>query len=211
MTTSVENPFKYLVEALNPDDPQQRFYNLSKLGDPRYGKQHLALSHLQLCSAVVEPSDMCLLVWLSERLPFSIRVLLESAVRNCDEFLVKSSDVENILNWKQTQSQNVEVPFRPARVILQDFTYVHPELARSVERFNMHRDKPLTIGAKINILLLETDSIRMNLMLWKLFFLGFSFSANLYCTMKEIPKHCDFMAPAKCETKQQMLRCFLYY
>lgn len=59
-----------------------------------------------------------------DRLPFSIRVLLESAVRNCDEFLVKRSDVESILNWKQTQTQTVEVPFRPARVILQDFTYV---------------------------------------------------------------------------------------
>lgn len=95
MTTGVDNPFQYLVEPLSPDDPQQCFYNLSKLGDPRY-----------------------------ERLPFSIRVLLESAVRNCDEFLIKRSDVENILNWKQTQSQNVEVPFRPARVILQDFTGV---------------------------------------------------------------------------------------
>ncbi len=62
-------------------------------------------------------------VFLSEdQLPFSIRVLLESAVRNCDEFLVKKEDVEKILNWKVTQSQTVEVPFRPARVILQDFT-----------------------------------------------------------------------------------------
>ena len=33
------------------------------------------------------------------KLPYSIRVLLESAIRNCDEFAVKSSDVENILNW----------------------------------------------------------------------------------------------------------------
>lgn len=60
----------------------------------------------------------------SELLPFSIRVLLEAAIRNCDQFLVKASDVENILDWKQTQTQTVEVPFRPARVILQDFTYV---------------------------------------------------------------------------------------
>lgn len=37
---------------------------------------------------------------------------------------MKASDVENILNWKQTQTQTVEVPFRPARVILQDFTCV---------------------------------------------------------------------------------------
>lgn len=58
----------------------------------------------------------------TECLPFSIRVLLESAVRNCDDFLVKTEDVERILNWKQTQTQTVEVPFRPARVILQDFT-----------------------------------------------------------------------------------------
>uniref|UniRef100_A0A8C1YJ00 Cytoplasmic aconitate hydratase n=1 Tax=Cyprinus carpio TaxID=7962 RepID=A0A8C1YJ00_CYPCA len=58
------------------------------------------------------------------QLPFSIRVLLESAVRNCDGFLVKKEDVEKVLNWKVTQSQTVEVPFRPARVILQDFTGV---------------------------------------------------------------------------------------
>ncbi|XP_046904962.1 cytoplasmic aconitate hydratase isoform X2 [Hypomesus transpacificus] len=89
------NPFAHLVEDLDPSHPEHKFYNLSKLGDPRY-----------------------------ERLPFSIRVLLESAVRNCDEFLVKPADVESILNWKQTQSQSVEVPFRPARVILQDFTGV---------------------------------------------------------------------------------------
>lgn len=43
-------------------------------------------------------------------------------MRNCDEFLVKKEDVERILNWKQTQTQAVEVPFKPARVILQDFT-----------------------------------------------------------------------------------------
>ncbi|NXS11232.1 ACOC hydratase, partial [Neodrepanis coruscans] len=57
-------------------------------------------------------------------LPFSIRILLEAAIRNCDEFLVKKGDVENILNWKVMQHKNVEVPFKPARVILQDFTGV---------------------------------------------------------------------------------------
>ncbi|KAJ6669481.1 hypothetical protein lerEdw1_000029 [Lerista edwardsae] len=57
-------------------------------------------------------------------LPFSIRVLLEAAVRNCDEFLVKKGDVENILNWNVMQHKNIEVPFKPARVILQDFTGV---------------------------------------------------------------------------------------
>ena len=55
-------------------------------------------------------------------LPFSVRVLLESAVRNCDEFQVKKSHVEEILNWAEAKDRQVEIPFRPARVILQDFT-----------------------------------------------------------------------------------------
>ncbi|KAG7174448.1 Cytoplasmic aconitate hydratase-like [Homarus americanus] len=61
-----------------------------------------------------------------EQLPFSIRVLLESAVRNCDNFQVKEQDVNNILDWAKQQSdvKGVEVPFKPARVILQDFTGV---------------------------------------------------------------------------------------
>ncbi|XP_030855987.1 cytoplasmic aconitate hydratase isoform X2 [Strongylocentrotus purpuratus] len=59
-----------------------------------------------------------------DRLPYSIRVLLESAIRNCDGFFVKESDVENILNWEQNQNNSVEVPFKPARVIMQDFTGV---------------------------------------------------------------------------------------
>jgi aconitate hydratase len=56
-------------------------------------------------------------------LPYSIRVLLESALRNCDNFSVKQADVEKILNWRETQKLDVEIPFKPARVLLQDFTY----------------------------------------------------------------------------------------
>jgi aconitate hydratase len=53
-----------------------------------------------------------------ESLPYSIRVLLESAVRNCDDFSVKETDVEKILNWVENSQNDVEIPFRPARVIL---------------------------------------------------------------------------------------------
>lgn len=56
------------------------------------------------------------------RLPFSVRVLLESAVRNCDNFQVSESDVQSIVDWEKNQGQGVEIRFRPARVILQDFT-----------------------------------------------------------------------------------------
>ena len=60
--------------------------------------------------------------FLAEKLPFSVRVLLESAVRNCDNFQIFKKDVEALLNWKETQNNSVEFPFRPARTILQDFT-----------------------------------------------------------------------------------------
>jgi len=59
-----------------------------------------------------------------EQLPFSIRVLLECALRKCDNFAFKASDVEKILDWKKTSSQSIEIPFQPSRVILQDFTGV---------------------------------------------------------------------------------------
>lgn len=91
----MKNPFAHLAEPLDPAQPAKRFFNLNKLEDSRYG-----------------------------RLPFSIRVLLEAAIRNCDEFLVKKNDIENILNWNVMQHKNIEVPFKPARVILQDFTGV---------------------------------------------------------------------------------------
>lgn len=58
------------------------------------------------------------------KLPISIRVLLESAVRNCDNFQVKEHDVNNILNWSENQSKGLEIAFKPSRVILQDFTGV---------------------------------------------------------------------------------------
>ncbi|XP_039137936.1 aconitate hydratase, cytoplasmic-like [Dioscorea cayenensis subsp. rotundata] len=59
-----------------------------------------------------------------DRLPYSIRILLESAIRNCDEFQVTGKDVEKILDWENTSPKLVEIPFKPARVLLQDFTGV---------------------------------------------------------------------------------------
>lgn len=59
-----------------------------------------------------------------DTLPFSIRVLLESAVRNCDEFDITSKTVEDIVNWKDNCEKDMEIAFKPARVVLQDFTGV---------------------------------------------------------------------------------------
>ena len=56
-------------------------------------------------------------------LPYSIRVLLEGALRNCDGFLVRDEDVLRIANWQPDGTRD-EIPFLPSRVILQDFTGV---------------------------------------------------------------------------------------
>ena len=58
-----------------------------------------------------------------DALPFSVRVLLEHALRNCDGFLVTEGDVQNIAGW-QPNAERGEIPFIPSRVILQDFTGV---------------------------------------------------------------------------------------
>ena len=58
-------------------------------------------------------------------LPYSIRVLLESALRNRNDFTVTKRDVETILNWKSTSlSEDADIAYMPGRVLLQDFTGV---------------------------------------------------------------------------------------
>jgi aconitate hydratase len=59
-----------------------------------------------------------------DKLPFSIRVLLESVLRNCDGKVVSKEDVENLANYNAASPAKVEIPFKPARVVLQDFTGV---------------------------------------------------------------------------------------
>jgi aconitate hydratase len=58
------------------------------------------------------------------RLPFSIKVLLEAVLRNVDGELVTADDVKNLGAWSAKAPKDVELPFMPARVILQDFTGV---------------------------------------------------------------------------------------
>jgi aconitate hydratase len=58
------------------------------------------------------------------RLPYSIRVLLEAVLRNCDGALITEQDVAALAGWNAASPVGREVPFKPARVILQDFTGV---------------------------------------------------------------------------------------
>ncbi|SEQ90595.1 aconitate hydratase [Nitrosomonas sp. Nm51] len=58
-----------------------------------------------------------------KKLPFSIRILLENALRNQDGFLVTGGHIENLINWNPKGS-DASVPYKPARVLMQDFTGV---------------------------------------------------------------------------------------
>ncbi|THG19916.1 hypothetical protein TEA_012780 [Camellia sinensis var. sinensis] len=96
-TKTSENPFKGIFTSLPKPGGGEfgKFYSLPALNDPRIDK-----------------------------LPYSIRILLESAIRNCDNFQVTQDDVEKIVDWENTSPKQVEIPFKPARVLLQDFTGV---------------------------------------------------------------------------------------
>jgi aconitate hydratase len=59
-----------------------------------------------------------------DRLPYSIRVLLEALLRNVDGFVVNEEDVANLAKWEAKNVNQVELPFKPGRVVLQDFTGV---------------------------------------------------------------------------------------
>src|ERR1700745_1919013 len=58
------------------------------------------------------------------RLPVSIRIVLESVLRNCDGKKVRRKDVEALAKWNAKSPENAEIPFVVARIVLQDFTGV---------------------------------------------------------------------------------------
>ena len=90
-------PFDALSEFETSDGSNSRFANIGAL----------------------ERAGICELA----NMPVSIRILLESALRKCDGFLVTEEDVVRIASWSPEMTPS-EIPFSPSRVILQDFTGV---------------------------------------------------------------------------------------
>jgi aconitate hydratase len=58
------------------------------------------------------------------RLPYSIRILVENLLRKMDGRVVQESDLRNIAGWQKSYAAPVEIPYHPARVLMQDFTGV---------------------------------------------------------------------------------------
>src|ERR671925_2180053 len=59
-----------------------------------------------------------------DRLPFSLKVLLENLLRHEDDAFVKRGDIEALAKWDVKRGVEKEIAFRPSRVLLQDFTGV---------------------------------------------------------------------------------------
>jgi aconitate hydratase len=58
------------------------------------------------------------------KLPVSIRIVLESVLRNCDGKKVSEANIKELASWKPTETRTAEIPFVVARIVLQDFTGV---------------------------------------------------------------------------------------
>ena len=111
----------------NQSTPRDYFHSFDVLsvGGKRYGYYRLG--------ALEEQG----LVKLST-LPYAIRVLLEATLRNCDDFSVTENDVKSLANWTPDGTP-CEIPFKPARVILQDFTGVPAVVDLAAMRSAMKR------------------------------------------------------------------------
>lgn len=128
------NPFDRCLKKLAVAGKEVKYYGVNSI-DPRYNA-----------------------------LPFSIRVLLESAVRNCDEFDITSNAVERILSWEKTSKESLEIPFKPARVVLQDFTGVPCVADLAVMRDTMKKlgGDPQKINPVIPVHLVVDHSVQVD-------------------------------------------------
>ena len=99
-----------------------------------------------------------------DRLPFSIRILLEAAVRNQDGFSVLPKDIDELLHWKSKADKPQEIAFKPGRVILQDFTGVPALVDLAALRSAMARCKgdPKKINPQVKVDLVIDHSVQVD-------------------------------------------------
>ncbi|MEO2021434.1 MAG: aconitate hydratase AcnA [Pirellulaceae bacterium] len=98
------------------------------------------------------------------QLPYSIRVLLEAVLRNCDGYIVEEEDVRNLAAWSATSYVAREVPFKPSRVVLQDFTGVPAVVDLAAMRSAMQRlgGDPNSINPLIPVDLVIDHSVQVD-------------------------------------------------
>ncbi len=99
-----------------------------------------------------------------DSLPFSIRVLLESALRNLDGFTIREEDVRTLAGWDPAKAASVEIPFIPGRVILQDFTGVPAivDLAAMRDAIGLLGGDPKRINPQVPVDLVIDHSVQVD-------------------------------------------------
>ncbi len=99
-----------------------------------------------------------------DRMPFSIKVLLEALLRNEDGFVVTADDVRKLAAYDAERPAKDEVPFMPARVVLQDFTGVPAVVDLAALRSAMHRmgGDPDKINPQVPVDLVIDHSVQVD-------------------------------------------------
>ena len=98
------------------------------------------------------------------RLPFSIKILLEALLRQVDGFAVTEEDVRRLANWDAANPAQVELPFKPARVVMQDFTGVPGVVDLAAMRSAMARlgGDPKRVNPSIPVDLVIDHSVQVD-------------------------------------------------
>jgi aconitate hydratase len=98
------------------------------------------------------------------RLPVSIRIVLESVLRNCDDKKVRRKDVEMLANWNAKQPAKEEIPFIVTRIVLQDFTGVPlvVDLAAMRSAVRRHGGDPKIIEPLVPVELVVDHSVQVD-------------------------------------------------
>lgn len=99
-----------------------------------------------------------------DRLPFSIKILLEALLRTCDGYEVMPEDVEKLAAWDAQSPVKNELPFKPGRVILQDFTGVPAVVDLAALRSAMARlgGDPKKINPQVPVDLVIDHSVQVD-------------------------------------------------
>jgi aconitate hydratase len=100
----------------------------------------------------------------TSRLPYSLRMILEALLRTCDGYEVTEDDVRALATWNATKPAEREIPFKPARVVLQDFTGVPCVVDLAAMRAAMRRlgGDPAKINPLVPVDLVIDHSVQVD-------------------------------------------------
>lgn len=135
----------------------------SRMLDPFNSRATLQTSNADLTIYRLAALEEAGLTNLS-RLPYSIRVLLESILRQVNEREIRSEDVVNLAGWLPQSAVRTDVPFQPARVIMQDFTGVPAVVDLAAMRSALARlgGDPTKINPQVPVDLIIDHSVQVD-------------------------------------------------